>query len=127
MKGDEDSVQIAFNAFMEKTHLAEYWCHVPNGGFRNKSVARKLKLQGVKTGVPDILIFFEPRTAIELKRTDGKGKVSKDQKKWIKMLTEQGWSCYTCHGIDEAIDVVTKRYSLTCQEKSLQIKPVKRS
>ena len=51
----------------EQIKLAEYldwkgycWCHVPNGGNRNVVTGAKLKKQGVKPGVPDVLIFDSP-------------------------------------------------------------------
>src|SRR5690554_7178377 len=41
------------------TTLFRSW-HTPNGGHRNVVVASKLKAQGVKRGVPDIVIVDRP-------------------------------------------------------------------
>ena len=110
----------------EQIKLAEYldwkgycWCHVPNGGNRNIVTGAKLKKQGVKPGVPDILIFDSPKRAIremvgceikrfkgisiELKRKKG-GQVSKHQKEWLNKLQNKGWLTRVCKGADEAID-----------------------
>jgi len=82
---------------------------IPNGGLRNKIVAAKLVGQGVKRGVPDLLIFDPPpaspkRTglAIEMKRTKG-GTVSDDQKEWLVALEERNWITQVCKGATEAI------------------------
>lgn len=45
------------------------WCHVPNGGQRSKAVAGKLKAAGVKAGVPDVLVFNQPRACSREHRT----------------------------------------------------------
>jgi len=90
------------------------WCHVPNGGARNIVVGRKLKAQGVKPGVPDILIFNPPNngyvgTAIELKRRDG-GSLQESQIKWLKRLGDYGWDTNICHGSGQAIELIERLY-----------------
>lgn len=52
-----DQIQIAEYLDNQTTLL---WCHVPNGGARHKGAAGKLKAEGVKKGVQDILIFTPP-------------------------------------------------------------------
>lgn len=82
------------------------WCHVGNGGYRHKRVARKLRQEGVKAGVPDILIFTKPPyrpgvsgVAIELKTQ--KGRTSKLQKEWLRYLYECGWISLVCFGFGQ--------------------------
>lgn len=69
--------------------------HPPNGGLRNIGVARKLKAEGVKSGVPDVLLLVPIGDfigfAAELKF--GKNKPSKNQLEWIEFLKEQGFFC----------------------------------
>ncbi len=36
------------------------WCHVPNEAKRGPKLAAMLKSQGLKAGVPDVLIFTPP-------------------------------------------------------------------
>jgi hypothetical protein len=86
------------------------WCHVPNEGKRNVVAGARLKAAGLKSGVPDILIFSpapnkpEARgVAIELKRKKG-GRVSETQKEWLWRLNEEGWYATVCSGYDETID-----------------------
>jgi len=79
--------------------------HIPNGGSRNKIEAARLKAQGVKPGVPDICLPVARKgyhgLYIELKRRGG-GKVSDEQKEWIKALTEQEYTVVVCEGWDVA-------------------------
>lgn len=82
--------------------------HVPNGGRRDKREANSLKRQGVKAGVPDLVLpvarngYFG--LYIELKA--GKNKTSEEQNKWIKQLKEQGYFVTVCYGWQEAKEVL---------------------
>lgn len=83
--------------------------HVPNGGFRNKATAGKLKAEGVKSGVPD-LCLPAPRYPyhglyVEMKRTKG-GQVSKDQREWLDFLKSQNYKIAVAKGCDEAFNII---------------------
>lgn len=113
----EEQEQIALAQFLD-LYLPPYsWCHVPNGGMRHKATAGKLKAQGVKAGVPDVLIFthfwFELHEysglAIELKRVKV-GQVSVDQERWLASLALKGWHTATCYGAESAIELVKRCY-----------------
>ena len=104
----------------EQIKLAEYldynnycWCHVPNGGARHPATGAKMKKQGVKPGVPDVLIFDHVGicngVAIELKRQKG-GKLRETQVEWLDKLDARGWYTTVCHGADEAIDWLESRF-----------------
>ena len=83
----------------------------PNGGFRHKSTAGKLKEQGVVSGFPDLTIWppldaaKRPILFIEMKRVKG-GTVSSEQKEWIEYLTAlSGFhrvEVQVCKGFEEA-------------------------
>lgn len=78
---------------------------VPNGARTSMSVAKRLKAEGMKSGVPDIC-FPVPRFPyhglyIEMKRA-GKSKTSNEQKAWISRLREQGYAVEVCKGFEEA-------------------------
>lgn len=84
--------------------------HVPNGGNRGRTEAARLKGQGVKAGVPDLLIFDPPPAypdkvgmALEMKRVKG-SVTSPDQKAWIEELTARNWIAVICKGSGEALD-----------------------
>ncbi|MBY7008484.1 VRR-NUC domain-containing protein [Clostridium botulinum] len=82
--------------------------HVPNGGKRDKRTAIGLKRQGVKAGVPDVVLpcgrggYFG--LYIELKV--GKNKTSDNQKQWIKDLKEQNYLVEVCYGWREVAEVL---------------------
>lgn len=87
---------------------ADAFIHVPNGGYRHKSQAARLKAAGVRRGVPDVL-FFERRggftgLAIELKTA--KGRVSPEQSVWLTRLGSEGWFATVAFGIDSAQDTI---------------------
>jgi len=109
----------------EQVKLAKYldslgllWCHVPNeghGGYGKGAQIKgaRLRAEGLKSGVPDVLIFnqcsvFEDKEelhrsgcAIELKRQKG-GRVSDSQKEWLAGLRRAGWVAEVCNGFEEA-------------------------
>jgi len=82
--------------------------HVPNGGKRDKLEAISLKREGVKAGVPDLVLpvargeYFG--LYIELKV--GKNKPKEHQLKWIDQLKEQGYFVAVCYGWIEASEVI---------------------
>ena len=82
---------------------------IPNGGYRNKATAARLKLTGVKPGVPDICLPVARKgyhgLYIELKRADG-GRPTDNQKWWIARLEEQGYRAVVLHGCDAALNEI---------------------
>lgn len=89
--------------------------HVPNGGKRNKAEAARFKREGVKAGVPDIILPV-PRGKyhglfVELKRIRG-GKPSDEQLEWIAQLRTQGYAAEICCGWQEASAVIQKYLEL---------------
>jgi hypothetical protein len=96
------------------------YCHVPNGGKRSgPREGAFLKRIGVKSGVPDLLIFSAPLrgwqgealighvprgVAIEMKRTNGsRSDVSDNQAAWLKELAAHGWLVHVAYGASDAI------------------------
>ena len=89
-----------------------------NGGKRDKRTAAALKKQGVKPGLPDLLIFTPPPNgvgvglAIELKRARASGKqrgrVSAHQEIWLEELRSVGWRAEVAYGLDHALEILTR-------------------
>lgn len=93
---------------------------VPNGGQRHPAVAGKLKAEGVKRGVPDILVFeWAPDgkggmfcgLAIEMKIKPNKP--TPEQVGWMEALTRRGWSCVVAYSADEAWAALTAYIQVT--------------
>ena len=84
--------------------------NIPNGGQRNKSTAIALKRQGVKAGVPDLMLPVARAgyhgLYIELKKEDKTNKTTALQKQWLTDLAEQGYFTAVCYGYDEAVQTL---------------------
>jgi hypothetical protein len=111
----EESEQKAVAEYLDYTRLI--WCHVPNERKAKPQYMAKLKTLGVKSGVPDILIFTPPPDgwhyglAIELKRAKG-GVISEAQATWGRRLSECGWYWQVCAGASEAIAKIKEVYRI---------------
>lgn len=83
--------------------------HIPNGGKRDPVEAKHLKQQGVKSGVPDLCLpvarngyhglYIEMKTEV--------GRVSDNQRWWLRELTEQQYLAVVCYGWKEAVECLT--------------------
>lgn len=96
----ESDEQIGFVSWFEDRFKGVRIFHIPNGGHRSMSVAKKLKAEGVKPGVPDLFVPHW-RLWIEMKRTKG-GRLSEEQKDWIEYLEGIGYSAIVANGATEA-------------------------
>lgn len=79
--------------------------HVPNEGKRSAATGRKLRAEGLRAGVPDVVLPVarggQHGLYIEMKRTQG-GRVSPAQAEWIEALAAQGYRAVICRGLDAA-------------------------
>ena len=110
MKSIEHSEQVALMqwwAFTSKLFgvTEQLLFAIPNGGQRNLIVAKKLKAEGVRAGVPDLFLAVKRGgfggLFIEMKKPKG-GRVSDNQKECISLLKEQGYLAVVCNGWLEA-------------------------
>ena len=81
---------------------------VPNGGHRHKATAARLKVEGVKRGVPDVCLPVARSGAhglyIELKTE--RGKPTPEQLGWIRALRRQGYVAEVCRGWESARSMI---------------------
>ncbi len=78
--------------------------HVPMGGWRHRTVARKLKAEGVRPGYPDYLLDV-PLGGYHGWRCELKsrgGTPTKEQKEWHERLRANGYKVDLCKGWEEA-------------------------
>ena len=117
MKQIESQLQRAVARVLDASGLL--WCHVPNGGQRHPAVAKKLKAEGVKRGVPDVLVFevcrgsasdlsFCDGLALELKV--GRNKPTAAQVEWHERLRKNGWRVEVCYTLDEVLGILRECY-----------------
>ena len=100
----EHAEQVTFVREFERIYPSIRIFAIPNGGYRHAATAKKLKMEGVKKGVPDLFI---PEWAlwIEMKRTNG-GTLSADQRDWIEYLESIGHSVIVGRGYLDALEQI---------------------
>ena len=106
--GPEKNFQITTANYLDS--LGVLWFHCPNGGTRNKREAISLKKEGVKSGVPDVIIL-EPRGKwcglfIELKT--GYNKPSENQLTFLERLKRRNYKTLVSWSLDEVINEIDK-------------------
>lgn len=86
--------------------------HVPNGGHRHKQVAIELKKQGVKAGIPDLILpmalggYFG--LYLEFKATPPHDSpVSPSQDAMLHALIGQGYLAIVCRGHADAMEALS--------------------
>lgn len=112
MKQDEHQAQAALFrwAELQRRRLPELnlLFAIPNGGFRNKATAGRLKAEGVKAGVPDICLPVARGEFhglfIEMKA--GRNKPTQSQVAWHYHLSQQGYRVAVCYGFEPAIELI---------------------
>ena len=91
--------------------VADLVYHVPNGGHRHKSVAAKLKQQGVVAGIPDLVLTMARGgyfgLYIEFKATPpNDAALSSSQHERLRKLNEQGYLAVVCRGHFDAMEQI---------------------
>lgn len=81
---------------------------IPNGGHRHDGTARKLKAEGVKSGVPDVFLPVSRGGyhGLWIEMKIGKNKPTANQVDWMDSLEDQGYKCVVCYGSDEATNAI---------------------
>ena len=93
---------------------------IPNAGKRSYGAAAWMRNEGLKKGVPDMMLpsvyrpgqgnddeYLLPNYAglfIEMKH--GKNKPKEEQLWWLNALEEEGYRCEVCYSADDAIAVI---------------------
>jgi hypothetical protein len=87
-------------AIYEARGLLAY-CHVPNGGYRTPAQAGAFKAMGVRSGVPDLLVWTPHSRSFGIELKAGRGKLSDVQVLWKSTLESLGHRVYVCWSVDE--------------------------
>ena len=99
MKFKEDDLQKQVAKYLDLKKVL--WCHVANERKTSFQAGARLKAKGVKSGVPDCMIFTTNSIynglAIELKVESNTP--TENQLKWLKKLDKQGWCTSVCYFI----------------------------
>jgi hypothetical protein len=98
--------------------VSDFLIAIPNGGRRNAREAKRLKMQGVKSGVSDLFLALPVASIsglwIEMKKsrkdfkTTGAANsaVRDSQREWIEKMKSVGYLGTVCYGADEAMAVI---------------------
>lgn len=83
---------------------------IPNGGQRDIRVARKLKAEGVKAGVPDLFLPVSNGVyhGLFIEMKVGRNKPTGKQIEWCDYLGDAGYKVGICYGSQEAIETLEK-------------------
>ncbi len=84
---------------------------VPNGTNKSRASASRHMAEGLRPGVPDLMLPI-PASGyhglfIEMKRAKG-GKLSDAQRDWLEFLESKGYMSVVCYGFEEAKEVISK-------------------
>ena len=98
-------------------HLALMFA-VPNGARTSMSVAKRLKAEGLRKGVPDIVLPVARGgfhgLFVEMKRQKATpSAVNEDQRNWHFALMSEGYAVHTCRGFEQARTVILEYLTTT--------------
>jgi len=102
----EHSEQVGFINWFRSQYPETLIFAIPNGEKRAISVAKRLKMEGVVRGVPDLFIPAW-NLWVEMKRVSG-GRLSTDQKQMISYLENIGHTVIVGKGATDASQQVLK-------------------
>lgn len=103
----EQALVVEYLELLQQQGKIVVFSAVPNNMW-TKSWSQKLKAkkEGVRPGVPDMIVVTPKKLFfIEMKRIKG-GVVSKDQKRWIEAIDSVGIGVKVCRGSDEAKEFI---------------------
>jgi hypothetical protein len=84
---------------------------IPNGGARHPAVAGKLKAEGVKRGIPDLMLTIPvpPYHGLFIEMKARGGRLTEEQREQIARLQARGYHAVCCVGFDDA-RIAIERY-----------------
>src|SRR6266508_261574 len=88
----EEQEQKALMKWASYQKFYPYLFAIPNGGYRHKGTAIRLKAQDVKADVSDLILALPSNGKaglfLEMKRRNRKGRLTKEQEKFLKQQKE---------------------------------------
>lgn len=98
--------------FVVKRKVGDFLLAIPNGGYRNKREAAKLKKEGVKKGISDLFFaypqfgrgFFCHGLWIEIKKKGGR--LSDNQVRWFALMNLQGYETKLIDTVEKGIQAI---------------------
>ena len=111
MTPSEHQIQAAFFEWWALSQPAEYQpmaFAIPNGGYRTPRTGATLRREGVRAGVPDVMIAIPrpPYAGLWLEFKTPAGKASPAQRQYLHALKAVGYQTAIVRSVEEAIDQV---------------------
>ena len=109
----EEDLQNAVAKYLSLQYPNLLWCHIPNGFYGGYKQAKRFLKQGLRPGMPDIMIYHPIQVedtyekcglAIELKVKGGQ--IRDTQWKVLTQLSDAGWETHICYEFDEVKKIV---------------------
>jgi hypothetical protein len=93
---------------------------IPNGGYRAKATAVRLKAEGVREGVPDthLPVARGAYHGLYIEMKVKGGRVRSSQSNWIYELRRQGYMVAVCWSKEQAIDVIEDYLGIPAGERT---------
>lgn len=111
MNEHEHEIQKAIAQYLDVRGLC--WWAVPNGGNRNVITAKKLKSEGVKSGVPDITLIHDGMYyGLEVKKPKTNtraGVLSVTQKAMIQNIESAGGEVSVVYSVQDVIEFLIEK------------------
>lgn len=107
-----------WNVYSQVQHIHEKCLFaIPNGGSRNAIEAKHLKAEGVRAGIPDLMLAWPcgkfHGLFIEMKRIK-RGRISKEQKEMLEVFNNIGYKTIVCFGFEAAKKAIEDYLKKTC-------------
>ena len=101
--------------FAKNTYPELKWMFaVPNGGKRHRLTAVKLKAEGVKAGVADVMLpaIRGNYGGLWVEMKTPKGRLTPNQKQFLQDMDKAGYKTAVCFSTKQAIDEIEQYLSL---------------
>lgn len=119
---DEHDLQTCCMTWLRYQHpqLDRVTFAVPNGGRRDVATAGKLRAEGVKAGVSDIIMLLrtEHYGALCIEMKTDVGRQSPAQRQWQRDVEEAGMKYVVCRSLDDFKAAVEEYVADKTQEKN---------
>lgn len=110
----EHEIQSKLVQLISEQYPELLFCATVGGARMSISEAKKIKRQGYRKGIPD-LIFYEARKGyyglcIEIKKKGGQP--SPHQRAWIADLQRRGYQALICKGLDACVEAFESYFNI---------------
>ena len=105
----EERLQRAVVQLLMLAYPTLRWRAIPNGEYRSKRTAGRLKAMGVQPGVADLHITLPGGRSLWIELKSEKGRLSPAQRAFAEAETAIGAEYKICRSIDDVVDVLGRR------------------